>query len=114
MDKIKGVIAMAHGIDVTSLNRFNPTSALINSQSGLNNSSMSWMNNLGDLKMIQSGTYKRTLASVYAKQDEDEVKESVSNAISSANTSNDAVFYDSNKEVKKADSGTGNTFEALL
>ena len=74
---------MGHGMDISSLNTYNPTTALLSSSnSALNNSSNSWMTGLTDLKMIQSGTYKRALHSVYDKQDKDTVKKSVSEAIS--------------------------------
>ena len=73
---------MSHGMDVSTLNRFNPTSALLNSGSmSVSNSSMSWMSGLNDLKMIQGGAYKKALKSVYDKQSKEEVQQSVNDAI---------------------------------
>ena len=78
---------MGHGMDVSTLNTYNPTAALFNnSKSAINDSSMSWMTGLNDLKMIQSGVYKRALKSVYDSEGSDAVKDAVSNTISKSGT----------------------------
>ena len=78
---------MGHGMDVSTLNTYNPTAALFgNSSSTTNNSSMSWMTGLNDLKMIQSGVYKKALRSVYENEDSDAVKSAVWNTISKSGT----------------------------
>lgn len=101
---------MAHGMDVSTLNSFNSTSALLNSMSsGKNGSSLGWISGASDLKMIQSGVYKRALQGVYDKMSSDEVKESVKNTISD----ND-FDTEKNSEAEKSLTGLGNSFEALF
>ncbi len=104
---------MAHGMDVTSLNGFNPTQALINN-SFKNSSAAGWMAGVGDLKMIQSGTYKRTLQSVYDKQDKDEVRESVKNAVSPESIFDKKSAEDLKNSTESALYGKGGQFEALF
>ena len=107
---------MGHGMDVSTLNTFNPTSALLNSSSSSwNNSSMGWMSGLNDLKMIQNGAYKKAVKSVYDK-DKDAFKESVSNAVSNSavSSSNKALLDQTSEKDQKATSDTGNLFDALF
>ncbi len=78
---------MGHGMDVSTLNTYNPTAALFgNTSSTSNSSSLGWMTGLNDLKMIQSGVYKKALKSVYDSEDSDAVKQAVSNTISKSGT----------------------------
>ena len=107
---------MGHGMDVSTLNTYNPTSALLSaSSSSLNNSSYSWMSGLSDLKIIQSGAYKKAVKSVYDK-DKDAFKESVSNAVSNSavTSSNRALLDQTSEKDQKSTSDTGNLFDALF
>ena len=74
---------MAQGIDVNSIPVNNPYSVLFGgSSSSSGTSSMGWMSGISDLKMIQSGAYKKALKSVYDKQGSDATREAVANTIS--------------------------------
>ena len=109
---------MAHGMDISSLNTFNPTQALFSSSnSALKNSSNSWMTGLTDLKMIQSGTYKRALNSVYEKQDADTIKKSVSDAISTDAEKTIQSWKDEGldeKEIARQLNSAGSNFNELF
>ena len=103
---------MAHGMDVSSLNTFNSTAALFGAySSNKNSSSTGWMSNVSDLKMIQSGVYKRTLQSVYDKQGKEATKESVKKAISEENPWDKT---DEEKEKELFDLHDESTFQALF
>ena len=77
---------MGHGMDVSTLNTYNPTAALFGSTSSSSDSSLGWMTGLSDLKMIQSGVYKKALRSVYEEQGSDATREAVANTISKSGT----------------------------
>ncbi len=109
---------MGHGMDISSLNTFNPTAALFgSSNNALKNSSNGWMTGLNDLKMIQSGTYKRALHSVYDKQDKDTVKKSVSDAISTDAEKTIQSWKDDEvdpKEIARQLNAAGSNFNELF
>ena len=109
---------MGHGMDISSLNTFNPTQALFgSSNNALKNSSNSWMTGLSDLKIIQSGTYKRALRSVYDKQDKDTIKKSVSEAISTDAEKTVKNWKDEDidsKEIARRLGEAGGTFDELF
>ena len=99
---------MSHGMDISTLNRFNLTSALLSSGSmSVSNSSMSWMSGLNDLKMIQGGAYKKALKSVYDKQDKAEVQKSVNDAIG-------VQDFSDKESIKKSLYNENGQFDALF
>ena len=103
---------MAQGIDVSSLNINNPYATLFGgSSSNSSSSSMGWMSGISDLKMIQSGVYKKAMRSVYEKEGKDAFSEAVSNTISGSGKtdsekslsnlkSNSTNLYNSSKELR--------------
>ncbi|MEE3467047.1 MAG: hypothetical protein VZQ83_01260 [Eubacterium sp.] len=109
---------MGHGMDVRTLNTYNPTAALFeNMASTSGTASLGWMSSLNDLKMIQSGAYKKALKSVYDSEGSDAVKEAVSNTISKSGTtdsekslsnlkSDATTLYNASKELRNTNYDT--------
>ena len=90
---------MAQGIDVSSITVNNPYAQLFGTSSSSSTTDNSWMSGLGDLKLIQSGVYKKAIAGVIAKQGTDAVKDAVANTISGSGTT------DSEKNLSSLKSG---------
>ncbi|MBO6107787.1 MAG: hypothetical protein J6P16_00095 [Eubacterium sp.] len=97
---------MSKGIDVSTLNTYNPYAALFGNTSDSSSSSMGWMSGISDLKMIQSGAYKKALKSVYEKEGKDAFSEAVQNTISGSGTT------DSEKSLSSLKSGATGLYSA--
>lgn len=104
---IKGVMIMAQGIDVNTISVNNPYAQLFGNTSGSSSTvSNSWMSGISDLKMIQSGVYKKALQSVYEKEGKDAFSEAVSNTIKGSGTT------DSEKSLSNLKSGAADLYTA--
>lgn len=97
---------MAQGIDVSSIVVNNPYAELFGQSSSSSTVSNSWMSGLTDLKMIQSGVYKKAIKSVYAKEGSDAFSEAVKNTISGSGTT------DSEKSLSSLKSGATSLYSA--